>query len=88
MVSRIPIFDTLTHPTLNRDWIVPKYPSCADIKGLVSQMYVHGICGAFAVGMQGIGGYDEDVYIGMISKHRDKNLYPVAFYSFVNKNRE
>lgn len=87
MVNDIPIFDTLTHPTSNGDWIMPKYPACADLKDLLVEMHQYHICGAFAVGMRGIGNYDEDTFIQMI-KSSQCNLFPIAFYVFVHKNKE
>lgn len=88
MVNDIPIFDSLTHPTLDGDWIMPKYPACADIRDLLVEMHQYQICGAFAVGMRGIGNYDEDTFIKMIKRFQGSNLFPIAFYVFVRKNRE
>lgn len=88
MVNDIPIFDSLTHPTLDGNWIMPKYPACAGIRELLVEMHQYHICGAFAVGMRGIGNYDEDTFIQMIKSSQNSNLFPIAFYVFVQKNRE
>ena len=88
MVNDIPIFDSLTHPTLDGNWIMPKYPACAGIRELLVEMHQYHICGAFAVGMRGLGNYDEDTFIQMIKSSQNSNLFPIAFYVFVQKNRE
>lgn len=88
MITNIPIFDSLTHPTLDGDWIMPKYPKCASMDMLLSQMQNYNFCGAFAVGMRGIGNYDEDTFIQMIKSSKRSNLFPIAFYVFVQKNKE
>ena len=88
MITNIPIFDSLTHPTLDGDWIMPKYPKCAGVDMLLSQMQNYNYCGAFAVGMRGIGNYDEDTFIQMIKSSQGSNLFPIAFYVFVQKNKE
>lgn len=84
----IPIFDSLTHPTLDGNWILPKWPSCASIKELKAQMQDNNVCGAFAVGMNGIGGYDEEAFLRMIREEGKNKLYPVAFYSFDQSSKE
>ena len=88
MNNNIPIFDSLTHPTLDGNWIMPKYPACASIDSLQIQMQQYNICGAFAVGMQGIGGYNEDAFLQMITDNGKNRLFPIAFYIFAEKNNE
>ena len=88
MNNSIPIFDTLTHPTLDGNWIMPKYPSCASIDELLIQMRKYRICGAFAVGMQGIGNYDEDQFLQMVLGIKTRILLPIAFYTFLDKKRD
>jgi predicted TIM-barrel fold metal-dependent hydrolase len=87
-MNNIPIFDTLTHPTIDTNWILPKYPQCARINDLLSQMEANNICAAFAVGMSGIGSYNEDLFLQMIQQQGDNKLYPIAFFTFVNKSCE
>lgn len=87
MVNEIQIFDSLTHPTLDNNWIMPKYPACASVDVLLSQMQNYNICGAFAVGMKGIGGYDEDAFLQMIMSEKENKLYPIAFYIFGDKDK-
>ncbi len=84
----IPIFDSLTHPTLDENWILPKWPSCASISELKTQMRDSNICGAFAVGMNGIGGYDEEAFLRMIKEEGDNKLFPVAFFAFNQSSKK
>lgn len=87
MINDIPIFDSLTHPTVDGNWVLPKYPSCANINDLLVEMQQFQICGAFAVGMQGIGGYNEDDFLHMIGSKKADKLYPIAFYTFGGKDK-
>lgn len=87
MNNYIPIFDSLTHPTIDGNWILPKYPSCAKTDDLIAQMRQHDICGAFAVGMLGVGSYDEDAFLQMISSKGKNLLFPIAFYTFTTKDK-
>lgn len=84
----IPIFDSLTHPTLDGNWILPKWTSCASISELKTQMQDSNICGAFAVGMDNIGGYDEDAFLRLIQEEGENRLFPVAFFSFSQRSKE
>lgn len=84
----IPIFDSLTHPTLDGNWILPKWPDCASIAEMRAQMQASNVCGAFAVGMEGIGGYDEDAFLKMIRDEKDINLFPIAFFSFNQSSKD
>ncbi len=86
-MNSIPIFDSLTHPTLNGQWILPKWPDCASIDELHTQMSASNVCGAFAVGMEGIGGYNEDSFLSFIKKEGNGKLFPIAFFSF-DKNSD
>ncbi len=83
-MNNIPIFDSLTHPTLNGDWILPRYPQMSKIDDLLYEMDLNNICCAFAVGMESIGGYDETHYSEFILSKTDK-LLPIAFFN-VNEN--
>lgn len=84
----IPIFDALTHPTLDGNWILPKWPDCASITDLKAQMQANDVSGAFAVGMEGIGGYKEDVFLQMIREKGEGKLFPVAFFTFNQSSKE
>lgn len=86
--SVIPIFDSLTHPTLDGDWILPKYPHCARIDDLIQQMKDNNIKGSFAVGMKGIGGYEEDKYVDFIKQKGNSILFPIAFFDFTGIEKD
>lgn len=88
-MNTIPLFDTLTHPTIDGNWILPRWPSCALFSDLRTQMKDNNFCGAFTVGMDGIGGYREDEYLSFINKQNDGNCFPVAFFSLNhNSNKD
>lgn len=78
-MNKIPIFDSLTHPTIDGNWILPRYPSASRVEDLVSDMHLNNIKWAFAVGMRGIGNYEEKRFISMLSPMR-AYLLPVAFF--------
>ena len=80
MNSNIPIFDSLTHPTLDGNWILPKHPQKSNIDNLLADMEANNIIKALAVGMQEIGAYDENKYAQFILSKTDK-LIPIAFFN-------
>jgi predicted TIM-barrel fold metal-dependent hydrolase len=82
MNNSIPIFDSLTHPTIDGNWILPRYPQCASVENLKEQMALNNIKAAFAVGLKGIGGYEEDKFVRLIKTDGENKLYPVAFFEF------
>lgn len=84
-MNSIPIFDSLTHPTLNGDWTLPKYQQKSRLKNLLLQMDQNNITKALAVGMNGIGGYNEEKYANYISSQTDK-LFPIAFFNVNSLN--
>ena len=75
----IPIIDSLTHPTIDTNWILPQYPQKSAIDKLISNMDHCNISHALAVGMKGIGQYDEKQYIDFIKPHTHR-LIPIAFF--------
>lgn len=77
MAERVPIFDSLTHPTLTGAWI-DREGSPAGIGVLTAGMERNHVRWALAVGMEGIGGYDEEMYAAFVL-HEDKRLIPVAY---------
>lgn len=87
MTDSIPIFDSLTHPTFDGNWIMPRYKGTADIETLLSEMEQNNVHKAFAVGMQTIGNYSEDRFIKMIKTEGNSKLLPIAYLSFDNKNQ-
>lgn len=75
-----PIFDSLTHPTINGNWFMPQYPQIACIEDLKNQMSLNNIKAAFAMGMEGIGEYEEDAFLELIKNKGGGKLYPVAYF--------
>jgi len=72
------------HPTLNGDWIGAHKKNTNSIDSLKLEMAQNNISKGFAVGMGGIGGYDEVAYIAFINAATDA-LIPIAFFD-VNAN--
>ena len=87
MTNDIPLFDSLTHPTLDGNWILPRYSGQAYIEELLGQMEKYNVRWAFAVGMEGIGGYQIDRFVSMVKETAPEVLFPIAFFSFSNKDR-
>lgn len=82
--SNIPIFDTLSHPTLNGNWMSPKYNDCCHINDMIIDMRTYNIKKAFAVGINNIGNYDENKYINTILDEGNDLFLPIAFFEFNN----
>lgn len=80
-MNEIPIFDSLTHPTINGDWILPKYRQCAKLSDLKQKMLNNNFKWAFAVGMENIGEYEEISYSKMFEISDGPILFPIAFFS-------
>jgi len=78
-MNDIPLFDSLTHPTLDDQWTVFGSSRENRMRDLLEQMSRNSVQRALAVGMEGIGGYDEAAYSRFILA-RSAALYPVAFY--------
>jgi hypothetical protein len=76
----IPLFDSLTHPTINGGW-VGSTPSKNTLQELESEMAANNVEWAFAVGMKDIGGYSLEAYADYIRSGSQKIL-PVAYYDF------
>lgn len=85
-MNDIPIFDSLTHPTIDGNWILPKYPNVASLELLKQQMLEANVNWAFVVGMLGIGSYSQAQYIKMFNDSTDVNLFPIAFYDPIDFN--
>jgi len=84
-MNKIPIFDSVVHPTINGDWILPNYPQYGNINTLLNEMEANTICNAFAVGMNSIGAYDETKYSEFVTSKSDK-LLPIAFFNVNDHN--
>lgn len=82
-MTSIPIFDSLSHPTIDSNWILPKYEAAANIESLTEQMKQYNIVKSFAVGMKNLGSYDETKYITFIKPYSDFFI-PIAFFDINN----
>ncbi|MEE9912513.1 MAG: hypothetical protein K4571_12400 [Deltaproteobacteria bacterium] len=77
--DNIPIFDSLTHPTINGAWIDGKMHPLNCIQYLSAEMGKYNIRWAFAAGMKNIGGYDEQKFASFI-KNNSENIFPLGFF--------
>jgi predicted TIM-barrel fold metal-dependent hydrolase len=76
----IPLFDSLTHPTINGTWIGSAALNNT-LAELESEMAANNIAWAFAVGMKDIGGYDLEAYADYI-RSASQRVFPIAYYDF------
>ena len=84
-MNNIPIFDSLTHPTINGDWILPNSLQKSKLDDLLFEMETNNVCNSFAVGMKSIGGYDETEFSEFILSRTNK-LLPIAFFDLTKYN--
>lgn len=90
----VPIFDSATHPTLTGDWLQfivsdegrGRWESLQldrvnSIESLQTEMRAQDVKWAVAMGMGGVGSYDEKTYASAIraSRDRDYEIFPIAF---------
>lgn len=80
-MTSIPIFDSISHPTIDSNWISPKYIGSSKIELLINEMIENNIMKSFAIGMKNIGSYDEKLYIQLI-KPFEEFLIPIAYFDF------
>lgn len=81
MSIAIPIFDSLTHPTIHSNWLNPKYAG-KTINQLLEDMEQNHIQHAFAVDMgKNIGQHTHEDYFNFI-KDASEKLIPVAYLDF------
>jgi len=76
----IPLFDSLTHPTLDGTWISGA-PCNNTLVELETAMAASNVRWACAVGMKDIGGYALEAYADQIRSASQK-IFPVAYYDF------
>jgi len=79
-MPEIPLFDSLTHPTLDGTWI-EGVPCNNTLPNLKCEMAANNIEWACAVGMKNIGGYAREAYADLI-RSAAPNVFPVAYYDF------
>jgi predicted TIM-barrel fold metal-dependent hydrolase len=78
MISSIPIFDSLTHPTIDGTWISSRSGTGNTLRHLEQEMDTNNVQWGLAVGMKGIGGYDHAKYLDYV-RTSSRKLFPVAF---------
>src|SRR6266540_3124693 len=78
--TRIPLVDSVAHPTLDGRWRGGGSARFT-FERLLSEMDDAGVAAAVCVGMKGIGGYEETQYARACAS-RGGDLYPVAFFDF------
>jgi predicted TIM-barrel fold metal-dependent hydrolase len=69
----------LTHPTIDGDWILPRHTNIAGVDRLLADMNTSNISHALAVGMKGIGSYDNKKYMEFLKPYLHR-LIPIAFF--------
>jgi len=79
----IPIFDSLSHPTLNAKWL--RETDDASFESLQNMMQSSSVKWACAVGLDNIGGYSHKSYLNECQKY--DNLFPVAGFNPHGKNK-
>src|SRR3990167_4522163 len=78
-METIPIFDSLTHPTINGKWLHLRYRDQNTIQNLLSDMKQNEVKWALAVGLgKEVGDYSDETYSKFIHEHSEI-LFPIAF---------
>jgi predicted TIM-barrel fold metal-dependent hydrolase len=81
-MHKIPIFDSLTHPTSCGDWLNGKDYNNV-VNNLLNQMKENKIKWAFCVEMPNVNKFRKFEYRDLVKEH--DNLYPVYFFDDYNK---
>ena len=82
-MSEIPIFDSLTHPMPDGNWLGDHYAGQNSIESLLSQMGKARIAWGLAVGMgKAVGSYEEETYAGLVISKSGGRLFPVAYLEY------
>ncbi len=81
MQDRVPIFDSMTHPTPTGEWLAARWGAGNTFARLVEEMDGAGVTRALAVGMKGVGGYEASAYVRQVREWGPR-LTPVAFCDF------
>ena len=85
-MNRIPLIDSVTHPTLDGSWLKPGQRDFT-AERLLGEMEEHGVSAAVCVGMLGVGGYEPRRYAQALAPHKGR-LIPVAFFDFERVSSE
>ena len=78
-MSRLPIFDSLTHPALDGNWLHPRWNGRNSFAQVVAEMDEADVRWALAVAMDPVAGYDPAQYPAACAEHPGR-LFPVAFF--------
>lgn len=78
MHQDIPIFDSLSHPSLDGSWLSPRWNGQNSFKQVVASMREANVRWAWAVAMGTTGAYDLDRYVQECRQHAVR-LFPAAF---------
>jgi len=76
-MNRIPIFDSLAHPTLTGKWLNSKHDASFEL--LARQAKASGVIGSCAIGMADIEAYDHQTYLNRCIQF--EGLFPVAGFN-------
>ena len=87
-MNSVPIFDSLTHPTLDGRWMGKKSNLVNTAEKLLEEMAEHDIAWALAVGMGGVGGYDENSYATYIRGQSERRQTRIVQCNFMPTGHE
>jgi len=79
-MDRIPLIDSVVHPTLDGSWLKPEQQGFTTAH-LLGEMEAHGVSAAVCVGMLGVGDYEPRRYAEALAPHEGR-LIPAAFFDF------
>jgi predicted TIM-barrel fold metal-dependent hydrolase len=77
-ISATPIFDSLTHPSLDGTWLTPRWNGTNSFRQVVASMKEANVRWAWAVSMGTTGPYDIERYVEACAES-DVRLFPAAF---------
>lgn len=77
--TSVPIFDTIVHPTMDGNWLNVRWNGLSGIDELSRDFDDYNISGALAVGMEGVGAYDEKGFVKFCSQ--EPRLKAIAFWN-------
>ena len=77
----IPLFDSLSHPSLDGNWLGDRFRGENTLDHYVDQMAPNDVKWAFCVGMEKVGSYNPALYSQFI-RARSPKLFPIAYYPY------
>lgn len=79
MINDIPLFDSLTHPSVDGSWMVPNISHKNTAELLLESMHQYNIRWALSVNMGAVtGNYSDQQYADFIAPN-SKKLFPIAY---------